>query len=466
MALFPRRGGLRAGVVAAQCLGGGPDGLHDVPVAGAAAEVALQAFADLLVAWIGVAVEQIGGRHDEARRAVAALQPVLVPEGLLDRVQRPVGGRHALDGLHLVAIALHGEEGAGLDSLAIEKDGAGAALAGVTTDVRARKARHISQVVHQQEPRLDLVLPPLAVYRQRDFVLHSVPPGFKKHSRAASWGPDPGPGTERRRFDFLFAGYATMCSRSKAPSVYSQEGRMQIENEFEVAAPPDRVFSFLLDVNRVVGCMPGAELSEVVDPDNFKGRVKIKVGPITVAYNGTARIAERDETARRAVLQADGRDTSGPGSARASAVMTVVPAGSGSMVKLATDFNVAGRIANFGRGVMEDVSKRLVGQMAQCIKSNLESEAAEAAPAPEPAGAAEPVGATGPGAPQASAGQAPAPGPPAGDAPGQPASPPYAPPPGAATTPARTAPPGAPVNALSLLFAVIWRRIKALFGRR
>ncbi|HEY4865780.1 MAG TPA: SRPBCC family protein [Candidatus Dormibacteraeota bacterium] len=241
---------------------------------------------------------------------------------------------------------------------------------------------------------------------------------------------------------------------------------MQIENEFEVAAPPDRVFSFLLDVNRVVGCMPGAELSEVVDPDNFKGRVKIKVGPITVAYNGTARIAERDETARRAVLQADGRETTGPGSARASAVMTVVPAGSGSMVKLATDFNVAGRIANFGRGVMEDVSKRLVGQMAQCIKSNLESEAAEAAPAPEPAGAAEPVAATEPGSPEASAGEAPAPAPAAGDAPGQPASPPYAPPPGAATTPARTAPPGAPVNALSLLFAVIWSRIKALFGRR
>ena len=90
---------------------------------------------------------------------------------------------------------------------------------------------------------------------------------------------------------------------------------MQIENEFEVAAPPERVFEFLLDVNRVVTCMPGAELSEVVDPDTFKGRVKIKVGPITVAYNGTARIAERDEAARRAVLQADGRETTGPGSA-------------------------------------------------------------------------------------------------------------------------------------------------------
>ena len=82
---------------------------------------------------------------------------------------------------------------------------------------------------------------------------------------------------------------------------------MQIENSFSVGAPPDRVFKFLLDVNQVVGCMPGAELAEAVDPETFKGKVKIKVGPITVAYNGTAKIAERDETARRAMLQAEGR---------------------------------------------------------------------------------------------------------------------------------------------------------------
>ncbi len=67
---------------------------------------------------------------------------------------------------------------------------------------------------------------------------------------------------------------------------------MQLENEFDIAAAPDRVYSFLLDVNRVVTCMPGAELSEVVDPTTFKGKVRIKVGPITVSYNGTARITE------------------------------------------------------------------------------------------------------------------------------------------------------------------------------
>jgi carbon monoxide dehydrogenase subunit G len=235
---------------------------------------------------------------------------------------------------------------------------------------------------------------------------------------------------------------------------------MQIENEFEVAAPPERVFEFLLDVNRVVTCMPGAELSEVVDPDTFKGRVKIKVGPITVAYNGTARIAERDEAARRAVLQADGRETTGPGSARASAVMTVEPSGSGSRVKLATDFSVAGRVANFGRGVMEDVSRRLVTQMAQCIKSHLEAEASAAAePAPEPSAEAAAER-----APQTT----PAPGAASSDASGTQTSPPPATSP--ATAPQQAArpsvpAPAAPVNALSLFFAVLWDRIKRLFGR-
>jgi carbon monoxide dehydrogenase subunit G len=247
---------------------------------------------------------------------------------------------------------------------------------------------------------------------------------------------------------------------------------MQIENEFEVAARPERVFEFLLDVNRVVTCMPGAELSEVVDPDTFKGRVKIKVGPITVAYNGTARIAERDEAARRAVLQADGRETTGPGSARASAVMTVEPSGSGSRVKVATDFSVAGRVANFGRGVMEDVSRRLVTQMAQCIKSNLESEAsAEAAveaPAEAPAESSAERAAEGTPAPVTASSDSPgaqASAPPA-SGPGtasEQAARPYPSSPRPASGPAPT--PAAPVNAISLFFAVLWDRIKRLFGR-
>lgn len=220
---------------------------------------------------------------------------------------------------------------------------------------------------------------------------------------------------------------------------------MQIENRFQVAAPPDTVFGFLLDVNRVVGCMPGAELSEVVDDSTFKGRVKIKVGPITVSYNGTAHIAERDDAARRAVLVASGRETTGPGSANATATMTVEPDGAASTVVFATEYTVAGRVANFGRGVMEDVSRRLVGQMAECIKAQLETVPAGAPPA------------------ASEAGKAPAPAPVEGGF--------SAPTPAAQAEPARPVPaaiaqPAKPVNALSLFFGILWDRIRALFGGR
>lgn len=159
---------------------------------------------------------------------------------------------------------------------------------------------------------------------------------------------------------------------------------MQLENSFPVSAPPDRVFAFLLDINKVVACVPGAELSEVVDPSTFKGRVKVKVGPITVAYNGTARISERDDAQRTATLTAEGRETTGSGSARATATMKVQPAGSDSLVQIVTDYHVAGRVAQFGRGVMEDVSKRIIKDMASCIQSHLEGTdepAGDAAPA-------------------------------------------------------------------------------------
>src|SRR5256885_14117110 len=120
---------------------------------------------------------------------------------------------------------------------------------------------------------------------------------------------------------------------------------MQLENSFSVGAPPERVFAYLLDVNKIVGCVPGAELSEVVDPTTFKGKVKIKVGPITVAYSGTARIVDRDDANQTATLEAEGRETTGPGSARAKAFMSVVADGPGSTVKIVTDYTVAGRVA-------------------------------------------------------------------------------------------------------------------------
>ena len=147
---------------------------------------------------------------------------------------------------------------------------------------------------------------------------------------------------------------------------------MQLENSFQVSAPPDQVFAYLLDINKVVGCVPGAELSEIVDPTTFKGKVKIKVGPITVAYNGTARLSDRNDAERVATLTAEGRETTGPGSARATAQMRVQTAGEGSLVQITTEYHVAGRVANFGRGVMEDVSKRLISEMASCIQASVQ----------------------------------------------------------------------------------------------
>ena len=158
---------------------------------------------------------------------------------------------------------------------------------------------------------------------------------------------------------------------------------MQIENSFAVKAAPDRVYEFLLDVNNVVSCVPGAELSEVVDPNTFKGKVRIKVGPVTVSYNGTARITSRDTAARTATLEAEGRETTGSGTAQATTIMAVAADGEASKVTLTTDFTVVGRIAQFGRGIMEDVSRHLVGQAAECIQSKLEAPPPTAAPAAE-----------------------------------------------------------------------------------
>ena len=199
---------------------------------------------------------------------------------------------------------------------------------------------------------------------------------------------------------------------------------MQIENQFQVEASPDRVYAFLLDVNRVVTCVPGAELSDVVDPNTFKGKVKIKVGPITVSYNGTARIADRDEANRVATLEADGRETTGPGSARATARMSVEGADGGpSTVTLTTDFTVAGRIANFGRGVMEDVSRRIVNEMAACIKANVEGGEQHGVTVEGGSGTNDAGG-----------------------------------PPSAPVVTAK------PVNAVSMFFQVLWEGIRRLFG--
>jgi carbon monoxide dehydrogenase subunit G len=162
---------------------------------------------------------------------------------------------------------------------------------------------------------------------------------------------------------------------------------MLIENSFEVAADADKVFDFLQDAHNVAACFPGAELTEDLGEDSYRGKVKIKVGPVTAAYQGIAKVVERDATTRIAVLVAEGKDTKGAGSAKAKATMRVTPSGAGANVVLETDLTISGKLAQFGRGIMADVSGRMVGELAGRVRELIEQEEAVpvAAEAGEPA---------------------------------------------------------------------------------
>jgi len=164
---------------------------------------------------------------------------------------------------------------------------------------------------------------------------------------------------------------------------------MQITDEFRVGVPVEHAWCVLLDIERIAPCMPGAQLQEV-EGDEYRGIVKVKVGPITAQYKGAARIVEADEAARRIVIHAEGRDTRGQGNAAANVTATLAVDGEGTTVAIDTDLQVTGKVAQFGRGVMADVSSKLLGQFVECLHSKvlLEGEPAEsAAPqeGPEPA---------------------------------------------------------------------------------
>ena len=148
---------------------------------------------------------------------------------------------------------------------------------------------------------------------------------------------------------------------------------MKLEHDFAVPAPIDEAWKVLLDVERVAPCMPGATLL-TVNGDEFTGTVKVKVGPIQVTYKGQAKFAELDETAHRAVIEATGKEARGTGTAAATVTAELVADGASSTkVKVETDLNVTGRPAQFGRGVMEEVAAKLIGQFASCLAEELGS---------------------------------------------------------------------------------------------
>ncbi len=155
---------------------------------------------------------------------------------------------------------------------------------------------------------------------------------------------------------------------------------MHFENEIEVAQPPKELFAFLTDVERVAPCLPGASI-DGRDGDDYTGSMKVKVGPITGTYRGTMRFLEQDEDALRAVMSARAAEVDGQGDAEARITTQIEAAGDDvSRIRMETDLQMRGRVAQFGRGAMEKISQRMFDEFAR----NLEREMSGGGGAPEP----------------------------------------------------------------------------------
>jgi carbon monoxide dehydrogenase subunit G len=178
---------------------------------------------------------------------------------------------------------------------------------------------------------------------------------------------------------------------------------MEIADSFRVSTPIADTWKVLLDIEGIAPCLPGAQLQEI-EGDEYRGIVKVKVGPITAQYKGTATLAEVDETGRRIVIDASGRDTRGQGNAKASIVVTMLEEGDGTRVEVVTDLAITGKVAQFGRGVLVDVSSKLMRQFVENLERDVlathdsppaspaaEAPAVPAAAAPSMQGVAAPT---------------------------------------------------------------------------
>jgi uncharacterized protein len=149
-------------------------------------------------------------------------------------------------------------------------------------------------------------------------------------------------------------------------------GSVRIESSFEVPAPPEQAWDLLMDVPRVVPCMPGAELTETIDESSWKARMSVRLGPISLTFDTDVRREEADAAARRARLSARARESRGRGAAQAMIESSLVALDGGTRVDLATDLQLTGAVAQYGRGsIVQDVSQRLVRSFADCLQAQL-----------------------------------------------------------------------------------------------
>jgi len=232
---------------------------------------------------------------------------------------------------------------------------------------------------------------------------------------------------------------------------------MKLENAFDVPAPPETAWALLNDVPRVVPCMPGAELREVVDENTFKVTMHVKLGPIALQFATDVKKEEVDEAAMSTTMSAKAREQKGRGGATATIQSSLQPAGEGTRVTIVTDLHLQGTVASTGRGIVGDVANQLVGRFADCLAQQLQAPGPDGGSAPaEAADAAAPDAAAADAATSSAASEA---------APATAAPAPAAPLP-AAAAPAPAPAPVKPVGAGSLILRALLRPLLRLLGRR
>jgi len=153
---------------------------------------------------------------------------------------------------------------------------------------------------------------------------------------------------------------------------------MEFDNSFEVPLPPAEAWAMLMDIPRIAPCMPGAELTEIVDPQNFKGKILVKLGPVALAFAGRVEFDSVDVVNRTAIVKAQGSDAKGRGAANAMATFRVEPDGSGARVVIHTDLSLSGAVAQYGRGVgmIQATAAQIIGQFAGNLRAQLAQQPA------------------------------------------------------------------------------------------
>jgi carbon monoxide dehydrogenase subunit G len=219
---------------------------------------------------------------------------------------------------------------------------------------------------------------------------------------------------------------------------------MEFDNAFEVPLPVDDAWKVLMDIRRIAPCLPGAELTEVVDDRTYKGKVGVRLGPVSLAFAGTVKFEEIDDVNHSAKVAAQGSDAKGRGAANATVTFHLEPVAGGSKVLVHTNLTLSGAVAQYGRGVgiIQMTAAQIITQFANNLKTQLGP-----APAPPSVAAAAPAAASAASAAATTSA--------AGSTPAEPVAP-------AASSPP---PPAKPISGFALMGAVLLAWIKRLFGR-